>query len=182
MWELDYKESWALKNWCFWTVVLEKTVESPFNCKQIQRVCPKGNQSWIFIGRTEAETPILWPPNVNWLTGKNPDAGRDWRQEEKVTTGWDGWTASPMWWIWVWVGSRSWWWTGNPGVLQSMRSQRVRTTEQLNWTELTVIRQCQTPQMWLIDYWCPALAPILKLSWKCTHLPLPFFLPHHIVI
>ena len=89
MWELDYKDSWAVKNWCFWTVVLEKTLESPFDRKEIQPVNPKGNQSWIFIGSTdaEAETPILWPPDgKNWLTGKDPDAGKDWRQEEKGTT------------------------------------------------------------------------------------------------
>ena len=89
MWELDYKESWVPMNWCFWTVVLEKTLESPLDCKEIKPVHPKGNQSWIFIGRTntEAESPILWPPDVkNWLTGKDPDAGKDWRQEEKGTT------------------------------------------------------------------------------------------------
>ena len=81
MWELDYKESWVLKNWCFWTVVL-KTLESPLDCKEIQPVHPKGNQSWIFIGRTdaEAETPILWPQDAkNWLIGKDPDTGKDWR-------------------------------------------------------------------------------------------------------
>ena len=86
IWVLDYKESWAPKNWCFWTVVLEKTLESPLNCKEIQPVHPKGNQSWTFIGRTDAkvETPILWPPDVkNWLVWKDPDAGKDWRQEEK---------------------------------------------------------------------------------------------------
>ena len=84
MWELDYKESWAPKNWCFWTVVLEKTLESPLDCKEIQPVNPKGNQSWIFIGRTDAEAPILWPPDAkNWLTGKDPDPGKDWRQEER---------------------------------------------------------------------------------------------------
>ena len=86
MWELDCKESWALKNWCFWTVVLEKTLESPWERKEIQPVHPKGNQSWIFIGRTdaEAETPILWPPDVkNQLTGKHLDAGKDWKREEK---------------------------------------------------------------------------------------------------
>ena len=89
MWELDCEESWALKNWCFWTVVLEKTLESPLGCKEIQSVHPKGNQSWIFMGRTdaEAETPILRPPDVkNWLTRKDPDAGKDWRQEEKGMT------------------------------------------------------------------------------------------------
>ena len=86
VWELDYKEKWATKNWCFWTVVLKKTLESPLDCKEIQPVYPKANQSWIFIGRpdAEAETPILWPPDAkNQLTGKDSDAGKDWRQEEK---------------------------------------------------------------------------------------------------
>ena len=89
MWELDHKEGWAPKNWCFWTVVLEKTLESPLDCKEIQPVNPKGNQSWIFIGRTdaEAEAPILWPPDVkSWLIWKDPDDEKDWRQEEKGTT------------------------------------------------------------------------------------------------
>ena len=89
MWELEYKESWALKNWCFWTVVLEKTLESPLDCKEIQPVHHKGDQSWVFIGRTdaEAETPILWPPNAkSWLIQKDTDARRDWEQEEKGMT------------------------------------------------------------------------------------------------
>ena len=89
MWELDYKESWAMKNWCFWTVVLEKTLESPSDCKAIQPVHLKGDQPWVFIGRTdvEAETPVLWPPDAkSWLIGKDPDAGKDWRQEEKGMT------------------------------------------------------------------------------------------------
>ena len=89
-WELNYKESWALKNWCFWTVVLEKTLESLLDCKEIQPVHPKGNQSWIFIGRTnaEAEIPIFWPPDrKNWLIWKDPDAGKDCRQEEKGSPG-----------------------------------------------------------------------------------------------
>ena len=89
MWQSDYKENWELKNWCFWTVVLEKTLESPLDCKKIQPVHPKGNQSWVFIGRSdvEAETPIFWPPDVkNWLIWKDPDAGKDWWQEEKETT------------------------------------------------------------------------------------------------
>ena len=89
MWELDYKESWALKNWCFWTVVLEKTLKSPLDCKEIQPVHPKGNQPWIFIGKTdaEAETPILWPPDAkNWLFWKDNDVGKDCGQEEKGTT------------------------------------------------------------------------------------------------
>ena len=86
MWELDYKESWALKNWCFWTVMLAKTLQSPLDNKEIQPVHPKGDQSWMFIGRTdiEAVTPILWPPDAkSWLIWKDPDAGKDWRQEEK---------------------------------------------------------------------------------------------------
>ena len=99
IWELDYKESWALKNWCFWTVVLEKTFESPLDCKEIQLVSHKGNQSWIFIGKTdaEAEIPILWPPDAkNWLFRKDPDAGKGWNQEEKgmtedKTVGWHHW-------------------------------------------------------------------------------------------
>ena len=89
MWELDCEEGWAPKNWCFWPVVLEKTLESPLDCKEIQPVHSKGDQSWMFIGRTdvEAETPVLWPPDAkNWLTWKDPDAGRDWGQEEKGTT------------------------------------------------------------------------------------------------
>ena len=98
MWELDYEENWEVKNWCFWTVKLEKTLENPLDCEEIQPVNPKGNQSWIFIGRTDAEagTPKLklWPPDMkNWLTGKSPDAGEDWKQEEKgmmedEMTGW----------------------------------------------------------------------------------------------
>ena len=99
MWELDYKESWMPKNWYFWTGVLEKTLESPWDCKEIQPVHPKGNQSWEFTGRTDAEakTPILWPPDVkNWLIGKDPNAEKDWRREEKGTTedemvGWHHW-------------------------------------------------------------------------------------------
>ena len=127
MWELDYKESWVPKNWCFWTVVLEKTLETPLDCKEIQAVNPKGNQSWIFIGRTDAEAPILWPLDVkNRLNGKDPDDGKDWRQEEKGTTrGWDDWMPSLTQSTWVWVSSGSCWWTGKPGVLQSMGLQRV---------------------------------------------------------
>ena len=99
MWELDYKESWALQNWRFWTVVLKKTLDSPLDCKEIRPVSPKGNQSWIFIGRTDVETeaPILWPPDAkSRLVGKDPDVGKDWRQEEKGVTedeifGWHHW-------------------------------------------------------------------------------------------
>ena len=138
MWELEYKESWGPKNLCFWTVVLEKTLESPVNCKEIQPVHPKGNQSWIFIGGTdvEAETPMLWPPDKkSWLIWKEK---RPWCWErlkaggEGDDRGWDSWMASLTQWTWVWVNSGSWWWTGRPGVLQSMGSQRVDWTE-LDW-------------------------------------------------
>ena len=138
MWELDHKESWVLKNWCFWTVVLEKTLESPLDCKEIQPVHPR-KLVWIFIGRTdaEAETPILWPPDSkNWLIRKDPDAGKDWRREEKRRT--NGWMASQTQWTWVWVSSGNWWWTGRPGMLQSMGLKRVGHgwATGLNWTEL----------------------------------------------
>ena len=139
-WELDHKESWAPKNWCFWSVVLQKTLESPLDCKEIQPVHPKGNQSWPFIGRTdtEAEAPILWPPDAkSQLTGKDPDAGKDWRQEEKGTTedemvGWQhrldgcefGWTPGVV--------------DGQGGLAccDSWSRKESDMTEQLNWTEL----------------------------------------------
>ena len=135
MWELDYNESWELKNWCFWTVGLEKTLESPLDCKEIQPVHSKGNQSWIFIGRTdiEAETPILWPPDVkNWLIGKALMLGKI-EGRRRDNRGWDGWMVSLTQWTWVWVSSRSWWWTGRPGVLLSMSRKELDMTEQLNW-------------------------------------------------
>ena len=109
--------------------MLEKNLESPLDCKVIQLVDPKGDQSWIFIGRTDAEdeNPILWPSNAkNWLIGKDPFAEKEQRQEEKGKTAWDGWIASTTWCIWVWANSESWWWTGKPGVLQSMVLQRVQ--------------------------------------------------------
>ena len=162
MWELDYKESWVPKNWCFWTVVLEKTPESPLDCKEIQPVYPKGNQSWVFIGRTdvEAETPIFWPPDEkSWLIWKDPDAEKDWGQEKGMTedemVGWHhqlnghgfGWiqfivanflVSESSVFAAVHVGqvdSGSWWWTGRPGVLWFMGSQRVGHdwATELNW-------------------------------------------------
>ena len=143
MWELDCEESWVPKNWCFWTVVLEKTLESLLDCKEIQPVHSKGDQPWVFFGRidAEAETPILWPPDAkNWLTWKDPDAGKNWRWEKKGTRmrrGWGGWMASLTLWTWVWISSRNWWWIGKPGVMQSMGSQRVRHdwVIELNWTD-----------------------------------------------
>ena len=139
MWELDGKEGWALKNWCFWTVVLEKTLESPLDCKEIQPVHPKGNQSRIFIGRIDAEveTPILWPPDVeSWLIGKVPDAGKDWGQKEKGgDRRWDGWMASPTQWMWLWVNSGRWWRTRKPGMLQSIGLPRVGHDLATEWQQ-----------------------------------------------
>ena len=105
--KLNYNESWALKNWCFWTVELEKTLANPLECKEIHPVHPKGDQPWVFIGKTdiEAETPILWPPDAkSWLIRKDPETGKDWRQEDD--RGWDGWMASLTQWTWVSVNSR----------------------------------------------------------------------------
>ena len=141
MWVLDYKEIWAPKNWCCWTVVLEKTLESPLDCKEIQLVHPNGDQSWVFIGRTdaEAETPILWPPNTkSWLIGKDPDAGKDWGQEKKGMTedemvGWHHWLD----------GHGSGWTPGvgdGQGGLARCGSWLVSEsdmTERLNWTDLS---------------------------------------------
>ena len=146
MWELDYKESWAPKNWCFWTVVLEKTLESPLDNKEIQPIHPKGNQSWVFIGRTdvEVETPILWPPDVkSWLICKDPDAGKDWRQEK-------GKTEDEM------VGCHHWLdgheFEQAPGFGDGQGSlaccspwgcKELYTTERLNWTALEHISSGQ---------------------------------------
>ena len=138
MWKFNYKENWVQKNWCFWTMVLEKTLESLLGCKETQLVKSKGNQSWIFIGRTDAEakTSILW--HLMWRTDS---LEKPWFWERSKAEGegdnreWDVWMPSLTQWTCVWVGFRSWWWTGKHGVLQSMGLQKVDTTEQLNWTE-----------------------------------------------
>ena len=147
MWELDYKESWAPKNWCFWTVVLEKTLESPLDFK-IKLLHPKGDPSWVFIGRTdvEAETPILWPPDPkDWLIWKDPDAGKDWGHEEKGMTEDEmvGWHHRLNGHKLVCVSSGSWWWTGKPGMLRFMGLQSVRHdwATELNWTDLLLWSQ-----------------------------------------
>ena len=158
MWELDHKEGWVPVNTCFWTVVLEKTLESPLDCKEIQIVHPKGNQSWIFIGRTdaEAETPILWLPDAKkWLIWKISP----WCWErlkaggEGDDRGWDGWMASLTQWTWVWVNSRSWWWIGKPGVLQSMGSLGVGHD------------------------WATSLSLFTFMHWRRQWQPTPVFLP-----
>ena len=135
--ELDYKESWAPKNWCFWTVVLEKTLESPLHSKEIQPVHPKGDQSWVFTGRTdvEAETPILWPPDAkSWLIWKvlmlGKIEGRRRRGQQRMRCL----MASLTRWRWVWVNSGSWWWTGRPGMLRFMGVAKS-PTQLSNWTE-----------------------------------------------
>ena len=143
MWEFDCEESWELKNWCFWTVVLEKTLESPLDCKEIQPVHHKGDQSWVFIGRTDAkvEIPVLWPPHVkSWLIGKDSDTGRDWGQEEK------GMTEDEMAGWHHWLDGYEFEWT--PGVgdgqgglacCDSWGHKESETTERLNWTEWIVM-------------------------------------------
>ena len=143
MWELDYKENWVPKNWCFWTVVLEKTLESPLDCKEIHTVHPKGSQSWMFIGRTdvEAETPIFWPPDVKiWLIWKDPDAVKDWRQEGKGTTqdemvGWHHWLD---WHEFEWALGDG---DGQGGLAccSSWGCKGLVMTEWLNWTELLIL-------------------------------------------
>ena len=144
MWELDYKENWARKNLCFWTVVLEKTLESPLDCKEIQPVHPKGDQSRVFIGKTdvEAEAPIFCPPDAkSWLFGKDLDAGKDWGQEEKGTTGWDDWMVSPTQWTWVWVDLGVGDGHGGLACCSPQGRKESDMTDRLNWTELTLCKK-----------------------------------------
>ena len=141
MWELDYKENWEPKNGCSWTVVLEKTLESPLDCKEIQPVHSEGDQPWGFFGRNDAkaETPILWAPHAkSW---KRLWCWEELRAGEGDDRGWDGWMASLTRWTWVWVNFRSWWWTGRPGVLRFMGLQRVGHgwATELNWTDTVYV-------------------------------------------
>ena len=151
LWEFDHKEGWVPKKWCFWTVVLDKTLESPLDCKEIHPVHPKGNQSWIFFGKTdaEAETPILWPTDVkNWLTGKDPDAGKDWRQKKRTTedemVGWHHWLDGHE-------------FEQTSGVSDGLRSlaccspqghKESDTTERLSWPELISFYFLQSMFLW----------------------------------
>ena len=166
MWELDCKESWVPKNWCFWTVVLEKTLEGPLDCKEIQPVHSEGDQSWVFFGRNDvqAETPVLWPPHVkSWLIGK------DWCWEglgaggEGSDRGWDGWMASPTQWTWVFVNSRCWCWTGAEihGVTKSQT--RLSDWTELNWTELNFWRCRYFMWKFYISYKYESMAIALKI-------------------
>ena len=123
-------------------MLLNCDVGKALDCKEIQPINPKGNQSWIFIGRIDAEAkaPILWSPGVkNWLIGKDANAGKDWGQEEKGTTGWDGWMASLTWWTRIWASSKSWWWTGKPGMLHSQGVTKS-CTQLSYWTELNIVK------------------------------------------
>ena len=165
MLELDCEESWAPKNWCFWAVVLEKTLESPLDCKEIQSVHPKGNQSWDFnsnILATSCEELTHWKRPWCWEGLGAGGEGDD--------RGWDGWMASPTWWTWVWVNSGSWWWTGRPGVLRFMGSHRVRHNwvTELNWTELKYYSIHFTPLSHLI----------LTTSWVKNEYDIKYVISH----
>ena len=153
MWELDSEEGWAPKNWCFWTVVLEKTLESPLDCKEIQPVLSEGDQPWDFFGRNDAkaETPVLWPPHAkSWLIGKDSDAGRDWGQEEKGTTedemaGWHHWLdgCESEWTLGVGDGQ------GGLACCSSWGHKESDMTERLNWTELNNLLYWLCQSLWL---------------------------------
>ena len=184
MWELDCEEGWAPKNWCFWTVVLEKILASPLDCKEIQPVHSEGDQPWDFFGRNDAkaETPVLWPPGAkSWLIGKDSDAGRDWGQEEKGTTEGEmaGWHH--------WLDGRESQWT--PGVgdgqgglacCDSWGHKESDTTERLNWTELNW--SLIYVSHWLPSIFCP-LSPLafLLCGGFLLFLSFPLFLPPSLV-
>ena len=187
MWELYYKGSWALKNWCFWAVVLEKTLKSSLDSKEIQPVHPKENQSWIFIGRTIAQTPVLWPPDAEkWLIGKDLDAGKDWMQEDKGTTedemvGWHHQFDGHEFDLALGVGDGQ----GSLVCCSPWGHKELDTTEWLNWTELTIyslvilLSQFLTSLLfhvqlkWLLLDLHPAAAAAAKSLQSCPTLPRP---------
>ena len=171
---------WGNQGFYFWTMMLEKkAAECPLDCKEIKPVNLKGNQAWNFIGRTDAEDEIaiILPPDVeNWLIGKYPEAGKDWRQEEKGTTGWDGWMASPTPWTWIWASSKKWWGTEEPGVLQSMGLQNVgldlRTEQSAEWMQEVRREDAENVSWWRVtptgELWFCSLAlqiPHWRVHW-----------------
>ena len=177
MWQLDHKEGWALKNWCFWTVVLEKTLESPLDCKEVKPVNPKGNQSWIFIGRTDAEAPIPWPPDA-----KNSFWKRFWCWErlkagEGDDRGWDGWMASPTGWIWAWVeqaqGVEDG--QGSPACYSPLGRKESDRAERLNnWTELRIHKMLLTRHSHHYQYktkWLSVITIMFLKHGTRHHLP-----------
>ena len=128
MWQLDCEESWVSKNWCFWTVVLEKTLERPLDCKEIQPVHSKGDQSWVNLEGMMLKLKLQYFDHLMWRVDsleKTLMLGGIGDRRRRDDSGWDGWMASPTWWMWVWVNSGSWWWTGRPGMLRFMGLQRV---------------------------------------------------------
>ena len=140
MWELYYKEGWVLNNWCFWTVVLELTLESPLDCKEIQPVHPKGNQSWVEYSLEGQMLKLQYFGHLMRTDSMEKTLRWERLKTEGDDTGWDGWMASPTWWTWIWVSSGSWWRTGMPGMLQSTGLQRARHNRatELNWTEVHI--------------------------------------------
>ena len=195
MWELDCEESLTPKNWCFWTVVLEKTLESPLDCKEIQPVHPKGNQSWVFIGRADVEAETLkYFEAENTLATRCKELThwkRPWCWGRLMAGGegddrWDGWMATPTQWTWVWVDSGSWWWTGRPGMLRFMESQRVRHNwaAELNWSKyqsLSWVQLFETP--WTTAYQAPlSMRFSMRFSrqgyWSESPFPSPGDLPN----
>ena len=164
LWELGCKESRVTKNWCLWTVVLEKIPESPLDNKEIKQVNLKGNRPWILLGRTNAEskTPVFWSSDVNsWLIEKVPDAGKDWGHKERRASGWDGWMASLMQWTWTWANSERWWQTGRPGMLQWVGVAELDMTGWLNNNKTS-----KAMNRTRIQY------PQIQFYWRL------FFLPH----
>ena len=173
MWELDHKEGWAPNNWCFWIVVLEKTLESPLDCKEIKSVNHKGNQYWIFTERTyvEAEAPVIWQHDINNISSiirKDPDAGKDWRQEKEMSedemVGFQHWLNGHE----FWVSFRRWWETGKPGVLRFMGSQRVGLdwATELNWADVWMW-ELDYKESWVLKNWCfwNVVLGLLRVPW-----------------